>query len=124
MSLHAGMLASLTAEHVLFRTMVPMGRVMALASLMPCEDPEASTTASNACSACTPGHEAGNTTTAQPCIWRQSMCHHALLFRTRVPMDHVMVLASLMACENPEAYTTASNALNESAKPSGLSLQP
>ena len=49
MSLQAGMPASLTAEQVLLRTMLPMGRVMALASLMPCEEPEASTTASKAC---------------------------------------------------------------------------
>jgi len=51
MSLHAGMLASLTAEQVLLRTMLPMGRVMALASLMPCDEPEASTTTSKACRA-------------------------------------------------------------------------
>ena len=51
MSLHAGMLASLTAEQVLLRTMLPMGRVMALASFMPCDEPEASTTASKACRA-------------------------------------------------------------------------
>ena len=49
MSLHAGMAASLTAEQVLFSIMLPMGLVMALASLMPWEDPEASTTASKAC---------------------------------------------------------------------------
>ena len=35
MSLHAGMEASFTAEQVLFRTMLPMGLVIVLASLMP-----------------------------------------------------------------------------------------
>ena len=35
MSLHAGIAASLTAEHVLFKIMLPMGLVIALASLMP-----------------------------------------------------------------------------------------
>lgn len=58
MSLHAGMLASLTAAQVLLRTMLPMGLVMALASLMPCDEPEASTTASNACKQCRIGHRA------------------------------------------------------------------
>ena len=35
MSLHAGMAASFTAEQVLFNTMVPIGLVIAVASLMP-----------------------------------------------------------------------------------------
>ena len=55
MSLHWGILASLTTEQVLLSTMVPMGRVIALASVMPWEDPDASTTKSNPCTppACT-----------------------------------------------------------------------
>ena len=69
MSLHAGMLASLTAEQVLLRTMLPMGLVIALASLMPCDEPEASTTASNACKACKAGLREQQTT-RQPALCR------------------------------------------------------
>lgn len=47
MLLHRGMSGSLTAEQVDFRTMIPIGRLIALAKVIPFEDPDASTTTSN-----------------------------------------------------------------------------
>ena len=47
-ALHGGIAGSFRLQ-VLFRTTVPMGRASASARLMPCDDPDASTTTSNAC---------------------------------------------------------------------------